>query len=76
MIFKRLERRRFEEAFGRFLSPAQIDNVMGYLSEWSCFKSTISRWRGEGLHRYVDPAMLAAIVEESKQATEKSKSGH
>ena len=74
MIFKRLERRRFEEAFGRFLSPAQIDNVMGHFSEWSCFKSTISRWRGEGLHRYFDPATVAAIVEESKQATEKSKS--
>jgi hypothetical protein len=76
MIFKRLERRRFEEAFGRFLSPAQIDNVMGHFSEWSCFKLTISRWRGEELHRYFDPATVAAIVEESKQATEKSKSGH
>jgi hypothetical protein len=77
MIFRRLERKHAEEAFGQYLSPAQLDDIVGGLSEWSCFKMTISRWRWGPLgplRRNIDPATLAAVLEaESKQATVESK---
>jgi hypothetical protein len=65
MIFRRLLRNHLNETFGRFLSPEQMDGVAADLSEWSCFKVIVSRWRE--LDRYIDADTLAAAEQKSNQ---------
>jgi hypothetical protein len=43
MIFRQLDRRHMTRAFGRFLSPEQIDKLMAPFSEWDCFKHLLPR---------------------------------
>ena len=79
MIFRSIERRHLRIAFGEFLDEKALDRVMSKLSEWSCFKSAVLRWRWGplgSLRRYIRPETLAAVMEaESKRATDKSKPG-